>query len=96
MTGITPDQIKDGLERLAYRQETWPPNAQEFRALCEGLALNKDGHDISHHHRSAAYIDIRDPKHPDYRPVGIEDLTAKEKRKTQGAKKMKAIQELMK
>ncbi len=75
----------------------FPPNAIQFRGLCEGRhKVDKDGHDISHHHRSAAYIDIRDPKHPDYRPVGIEDLTAKEKRKTQGAKKMKAIQELMK
>ena len=34
LTGISPEQIRDGLEKLANRTETWPPNAQEFRQLC--------------------------------------------------------------
>jgi hypothetical protein len=34
LTGITPEMIKQGLERLATREDKWPPNAVEFRQLC--------------------------------------------------------------
>ena len=34
LKGITPEQIKTGLNGLVNRKDTWPPNAQEFRQLC--------------------------------------------------------------
>ena len=58
LTGITPDQIRDGLNRLATRKDTWPPNAAEFRNLCLPETISPDGKN------SAAYLRFDDPKHP--------------------------------
>jgi len=58
LTGISPEQIKNGLENLTKREDTWPPNAQEFRQLCLPDTISPDGKN------SAAYLQFDDPKHP--------------------------------
>jgi hypothetical protein len=55
---VTPEQIKDGLNALATRENTFPPNAAEFRQLCMPTTISPDGKN------SAAYLSFDDPKHP--------------------------------
>lgn len=96
LTGISPDQIKRGLEALQGRKETWPPNAQEFSALCQGLSVDGKGNDTSHYHKSAAYIDIHDPKSPAYRPKMLADLKSKDKNAKQGNETFSNLKDLFK
>jgi hypothetical protein len=77
---VTPDQIKDGLNNLVNRKDTWPPNAQEFRQLCLPKTISPDGTN------SQAYIQ--------YKPAPqITDQGAISKRKKAGRK---ALSEMMK
>lgn len=81
LTDITPDQIKNGLNRLAERENTWPPNGQEFRQLCLPKKISPDG---SNHE---AYLMYRPAKR-------LTDQTAIEKRQKAGQtelEKMKAM-----
>lgn len=55
---LSPEQIADGLNRLADRKDTWPPNGQEFRQLCLPVTLSPDGQN------KAAYLSFDDPRHP--------------------------------
>ena len=72
LKGITPDQIKTGLNGLVKRKDTWPPNAQEFRQLCLPTK-SPDGTN------SAAYIQ--------YKPAPrLTDQGAISKRKAAGKK----------
>lgn len=64
LKGLTIEQIKHGLNSLATRGSGFPPNGVEFRQLCMGEKFDKQGNDISKHHKSAAYLDWHDPKHP--------------------------------
>lgn len=41
LKGITSQQIKEGLGKLALSGENWPPSAPEFRSLCDGTAERK-------------------------------------------------------
>ena len=66
LKGVTPDQIKDGLNRLSVRTEAWPPNAVEFRQLCMPETLSPSGIN------SGAYIAFNDPAHPDFEAPRIE------------------------
>lgn len=34
LKNVTPEQVKEGLQRLAKRGDEWPPSAPEFRKLC--------------------------------------------------------------
>lgn len=85
--GISPEQIKNGLEAIVDRQEHWPPNAKEFRQMCIGF---KGDHSIN----STAYIDFNDPRHPSYQPIRIENLTQKEKRVDIGNKAIKGMKDI--
>ena len=60
LMGVSPDQLKQGLESLAKRADTWPPNAAEFRQLCLPKTTSPDGTN------SSAYLNFDDPKHPQY------------------------------
>lgn len=82
LKGITPRQIKDGLNRLSGRDSSFPPDGIEFRALClpETIAP-KDDKGCGNY---AAYLSIRDKRHPDYRPLGVESDSHKAKRKATG------------
>lgn len=51
LKGISPEQIKSGLNQCASRGLEWPPSAPQFRALCLGLELDDDGNDSSWQHR---------------------------------------------
>jgi len=97
LTGISPDQIKDGLEKLKTREDTWPPNAQEFRQLCLPNTTSPDGKN------AAAYIDFKDPKHPsndpdnpEYCPKGLEDLTKKGKSRAKGRETLDSLKGMLK
>lgn len=83
LTGITPDQIADGLNRLSTRDSEYPPNAIEFRKLCLPQATSPDGHN------SSAYLEFSDPKHPSYdiyrKDRLIEDEGEKKKRRKVGS-----------
>jgi len=96
LTGISTEQIADGMERVTSLGSNFPPNAIQFRALCEGKTLDDKGNDTSHYHRSAAYININDPKHPSYQPKVLEDHNVRDKRRQKARKAMKSIQGIMK
>ncbi|WLD56904.1 hypothetical protein NFC81_09185 [Salinispirillum sp. LH 10-3-1] len=36
LRGVTPEQIKRGMNLLAQSGAEWPPSAPQFRAMCEG------------------------------------------------------------
>ena len=88
LTGISPDQLKHGLDSLAGRSETWPPNAVEFRSLCLPQTVSPDGKN------SKAYLSFSDPAHPDYEPVKIENLTQKQKRVEKARSELSNLKEL--
>lgn len=92
LTGLSPDQIKNGLEALATRTETWPPNAQEFRQLCLPVTISPDGNNTS------AYLDFQNPAHPEHEHYGktkqIEDLSLSSKRKKMGNQELAKIRGL--
>ncbi len=96
LKGITPDQIKNGLNRLSERQEAWPPNAVEFRNLCLPETISPNGHN------SAAYLMFNDPRHPrndpaspEYcpKPKGIESDGYKSARKERWSRNVKNMLE---
>lgn len=58
LTEVSPEQIKNGLNNLSSRSDSWPPNAVEFRQLCLPTTISPDGTN------SGAYLYIDDPKHP--------------------------------
>ena len=62
--GVTPEQIRDGLEALVTRKDTWPPNAVEFRQLCMPSTVSPDGNN------SSAYLSFNDPNHPEHEAYG--------------------------
>lgn len=96
--GVTPDQIADGLNRIATREDKWPPNAQEFRQLCLPETISPDGNN------SAAYIGFDDPKHPRNDPsspeyykqaIGIGSDTHISKRKQAGNAALSALKDIL-
>ena len=99
LTGISPDQIADGLDRMLDRASSFPPNGAEFRNLCLGRSVDSKGRDTTTDHKSAAYLYIGDPKHPTNDPaspeyvsrpsMGIESDEFKKKRKKAGNSALK-------
>ena len=77
LTGLTQRNISDGLNALSTRSYTGPPNGEEFRNLCLGLKFDKNGNDITHQHKGAAYKLYKPEKL-------IEDKTYISKRKKAG------------
>ena len=78
MTGITPQQISDGLNKIPDRQDSWPPNAKEFRAMCLPTSISPDGKN------SAAYKLFKPEKL-------IEDKTYISRRKKAGRRELDAM-----
>ena len=66
--GVTPEQIKHGLESLVTRKDTWPPNAVEFRQLCMPSTVSPDGVN------SSAYLSFNDKNHPEHEVYGTKRL----------------------
>lgn len=54
MTGVTGRQIADGLNACLDRFPEWPPGAAQFRALCLGIHLDKDGNECWQHKKIEA------------------------------------------
>ena len=73
-----------GLEGLLTRDNTYPPNALEFRDLC--LKASK-----AHAKNHTAYIDFFHPDHPNYEPPRIE---SDEMRKEREASAKTALAEM--
>lgn len=71
MRGILPEQIKAGLEKLVVRENTFPPNAIEFRRLCMPETISPTGMNAD------AYLSIDDPRHSCYQRPAIEDFGRK-------------------
>ena len=90
LTGITPEQIKNGLEKLTKRVDTWPPNAQEFRQLCLPETISPDGKNTS------AYLEFSDEKHPEHKQFGrkqIESDSMISKKKQAGNNHLKNLKD---
>ena len=60
LRGISPRQIADGLNACLESHPVWPPGAAQFRGLCLGLIVDKDGLDNWEHRKMAALA--REPK----------------------------------
>jgi len=92
LTGITPDQIKNGLEKLTKRVDTWPPNAQEFRQLCLPESISPDGKN------SSAYLEFSNERHPEHKQYSktkrIENASTVSKRKDSGNNHLKNLKDL--
>ena len=99
LKGVTPRQIKDGLNALTGRGSSFPPNGSEFRNLCLGITVDKNGNDTTHNHKSAAYLHFDDEKHPEYKHYSkakrIECSTTVSKRKTIGNNALKDLKGLI-
>ena len=95
MTGISPEQIKQGLEALVTRKESWPPNAVEFRQLCLPETISPDGHN------SSAYLSFDSPDHPQYehysKKKAIKDMNPERmaEKKKKGNEALKNLKEMV-
>ena len=93
LMGVSPDQIKNGLERLATRTDTWPPNAVEFRQLCLPETVSPDGNN------SAAYLSFNDERHPEHKQYSkakrIEYASTTSKRKQIGKSELQKIKDML-
>lgn len=90
MTDIAPDQIKNGLNALATRKDTWPPNAAEFRQLCLPTTISPNGGN------TAAYLRFDDPKHPRNDPLSPEYCPPQDKRLEHVSKRKKTGKDALK
>jgi hypothetical protein len=96
LKGLTPSQIKDGLNRIAVRESSFPPNGAEFRQLCLPETISPDGHN------SDAYLNPSDPRHSTHESwklsqdskLRLEDKTYAEKRKQTGNDELKKLKEI--
>jgi hypothetical protein len=91
LRGVTPEQIRDGLEALTTRKDTWPPNAVEFRQLCMPSTVSPDGVN------SSAYISFTDKSHPEHEVYGgtkrIENDSYKVRKRKSGNEAIKKLRE---
>jgi len=91
LKGLTPSQIKDGLNRIASRESSYPPNGAEFRQLCLPETISPDGKNTS------AYLTFDDPKHPEHKQFGrkqIESDSMISKKKQSGNNHLKNLKDL--
>ena len=96
LKGLNELQIKKGLEACLTEYPVWPPGAAQYRAMCEGRCLDKDGHDSSWAHSSEAYIDFSDPKHPSYEPKAIDSDEQKAKRNKKAQTEIQKLKKMLK
>ena len=94
LKGITPKQITEGLNRVAVRGSTFPPNGAEFRNLCLGITMDKNGNDTTHQHKGAAHIEFNDPNHPSYQPKRIENDDYKTKKRKAGNAQLSGLRDM--
>jgi len=92
LTGLTPEQIKQGLEKLVTRKDSWPPNAVEFRQLCLPETISPDGKN------SSAYLEFSSEAHPEHKQYSktkrIESASTVSKRKDSGNNHLKNLKDL--
>jgi hypothetical protein len=74
--------MANGLNLCLDKHPKWPPGAAQFRALCLGIELDKNGNDLSGKHNTAAYK-IFEPEKL------IESDEAKAKREKAGKENLK-------
>jgi len=94
LRGVTSRQIKNGLNSLSDRGSPFPPNGSEFRNMCLGITIDKNGNDTTHQHKSCAHIGFGDPRHPGYEKKLIENATQKEKRRAAAHSALGSLKEL--
>jgi len=70
------------------REGSFPPNLPEFIELCLPTTTSPDGKN------TAAYINIDDPKHPNYQAKQIESDEHKSKRKDAGQSALSDMKDL--
>ena len=88
LKGLSPIQMKAGLNKLATRESPFPPNGAEFRQLCLPETISPDGKN------SSAYLSFDDPKHPEYAHYGKKKLESSgyvSKRKETGNEALRAL-----
>lgn len=90
MRGLTPEQIKTGLEKLVLRESPYPPNGIEFRQLCLPDTISPNGGNPD------AYLQLSDPRHSCYKRPAIEDFGKKAKLEQTKAKTLKNLKEIFK
>ena len=83
LRGISGRQIADGLNACLTRFPEWPPGAVQFRSLCFGIVLDKEGNDIGWEHRTAAYKEFAPAL-----PIGT---TERKKRRETGRQELDGI-----
>ena len=88
LKGLTPSQIKDGLNRIASRESSYPPNGAEFRQLCLPQTISPDGQNTS------AYLEFSDERHPEYKPKQIESDSMVSKKKDIGNNELKNLKDM--
>jgi len=92
LKGITPNQIKNGLNKIAKRVSDFPPNGAVFRQLCLPETISPDGKN------SNAYLTFSNPKHPEHehyaKPKQIEDKTVVSKKRQSGNNHLKNLKDL--
>ena len=97
LKGITPKQIAEGLNRVAIRGSTFPPNGAEFRNLCLNITIDKNGHVTTHQHKGSAHIAFSDPNHPEHEAYGsnkrIESDSYKVRKRKAGNQALKQLKE---
>lgn len=94
LKGISPEQIKSGLNQCAIRALQWPPSAPEFRSLCLGLELDDDGNDAGWQQRAHARAAAETDKYLDSNRLRLADQTKRERAvaaRNQHAEKLKAM-----
>jgi len=75
LTGISGRQMADGLNHCLTHHTEWPPGAAQFRALCLGQFIDKDGNDSSWQHAGQAYKEFQTEK-----LIESDEITTKRKK----------------
>lgn len=91
LKGLSPIQMKAGLNKLATRESPFPPNGAEFRQLCLPETISPDGKN------SSAYLSFDDPKHPEYAHYGKKKLESSgyvSKRKEAGRAALSGLRDM--
>lgn len=92
LKGLTPSQIKEGLNKLATRESSFPPNGVEFRQLCLPETISPDGKNTS------AYLEFSNEAHPEHKQYSkskrIESASTVSKRKDAGNNHLKNLKDL--
>lgn len=84
--GISGRQMADGLNECLESYPEWPPGAAQFRALCEGRFIDKDGVDASWEHKGIERANREAKARREIDRKLIEDESYQERKKKVGRK----------